>query len=200
MAVDGYMYFEDYDGKLLKSESQVDTSANKGGIWDDSKNFKWKDAANKVDGKYSSLFEIEDFSFDIEQTLNIGSQSTGAGAGKVTFNPFQINRKIDVSSASFFAKACSGTPFMNVALGLRKSSGGDTSGQMFLAFKFKLVAVKTVSWSYDDESPKESVTFEYGGLQVFYSPQNPDGTMAAVQMDGWNRVRNLRDQTETPIK
>jgi hypothetical protein len=36
--------------------------------------------------------------FDIEQTLNIGSQSTGAGAGKVTFNPFSITRKIDVSS------------------------------------------------------------------------------------------------------
>ena len=27
-------------------------------------------------------------SFDIEQVLNIGSQSTGAGAGKVSFNPF----------------------------------------------------------------------------------------------------------------
>ncbi len=25
----------------------------------------------------------------------IGSQSTGAGAGKVTFNPFSITRKID---------------------------------------------------------------------------------------------------------
>jgi hypothetical protein len=39
------------------------------------------------------LFEIEDFSFDLEQTLNIGSQSTGAGAGKVTFNPFSITRR-----------------------------------------------------------------------------------------------------------
>jgi hypothetical protein len=26
--------------------------------------------------------------FDIEQVLNIGSQSKGAGAGKITFNPF----------------------------------------------------------------------------------------------------------------
>jgi hypothetical protein len=32
-------------------------------------------------------------SADIEQTLNIGSQSSGAGAGKVTFNPFSITRK-----------------------------------------------------------------------------------------------------------
>jgi hypothetical protein len=31
----------------------------------------------------TSLFEVEDYSFDIEQVLNIGSQSSGAGAGKV---------------------------------------------------------------------------------------------------------------------
>ena len=32
----------------------------------------------------------------------IGSQSSGAGAGKVTFNPFSITRKIDVASPFFF--------------------------------------------------------------------------------------------------
>lgn len=31
-----------------------------------------------------------------------GSQSTGAGAGKVTFNPFSITRKIDKSSPVLF--------------------------------------------------------------------------------------------------
>lgn len=31
----------------------------------------------------SGGFEVEDYSFDIEQVLNIGSQSSGAGAGKV---------------------------------------------------------------------------------------------------------------------
>jgi type VI protein secretion system component Hcp len=32
----------------------------------------------------------------------IGSQSSGAGAGKITFNPFSITRKIDQSSPVFF--------------------------------------------------------------------------------------------------
>jgi type VI protein secretion system component Hcp len=32
---------------------------------------------------------------------SIGSQSSGAGAGKVTFNPFSITRKIDKSSPTF---------------------------------------------------------------------------------------------------
>jgi hypothetical protein len=35
---------------------------------------------------------------------NIGSQSSGAGAGKVTFNPFSITRKIDKPSPVFFAQ------------------------------------------------------------------------------------------------
>jgi hypothetical protein len=48
------------------------------------------------------MFEIKDFSFDIEQTLNIGSQSTGAGAGKARFNPFSITRNIDVASPNLF--------------------------------------------------------------------------------------------------
>jgi len=54
-------------------------------------------------GATVGLFEVEDFSFDIEQTLNIGSQSSGAGAGKVTFNPFSITRKTDVASPKFFS-------------------------------------------------------------------------------------------------
>jgi hypothetical protein len=33
---------------------------------------------------------------------SIGSQSSGAGAGKVTFNPFSITRKIDKSSPTFY--------------------------------------------------------------------------------------------------
>src|SRR3954454_3582922 len=158
MSIDGYMYFQNYarlGGGYLTSESQVDLTNNSEPLC---KQFKFLEVL-KVDG----LFEIEDFSFDIEQTLNIGSQSTGAGAGKVTFNPFSITRKIDVSSPTLFSMACSGTPFEEVALGLRKSSGGTTTGRIYLVFRFKLVAVKTISWSYDDESPKETVTFEYGG-------------------------------------
>jgi len=39
----------------------------------------------------AGAFELSDFSFDIEQTLSIGAQSSGAGAGKVNFDPFHIN-------------------------------------------------------------------------------------------------------------
>lgn len=186
MAVDAYMFFQDYSGAYLPSESQVDFS---------------KDASTAISDPFikkagpGNIFEVEDYSFDIEQTLNIGSQSRGAGAGKVTFNPFSITRPIDKSSSVLYNNACSGKPFQWVGLGLRKGSGGDTSGQFFLAFHFKLVAVKTISWSHDDTSPKETITFEYGGLQIHYGIQNPNGSITPTNPQGWNRVKNVADTT-----
>lgn len=207
MAVDAYVYFEDYKGQFLLSESQVQSRT--GTVKDELyTKFNFNTAATAKSGqagqqsaRASGLFEIEDFSFDIEQTLNIGSQSTGAGAGKVTFNPFSITRKIDRSSPIMFQNACSGTPFKQVCVGLRKSAGGEQSGIIYLVFVFRLVAVKTIGWSYDDEAPKETTTFEYGGLQVHYAPQKPDGTLDAIVAGGWNRVRNIKEDNfaDAPI-
>src|SRR5580700_3366336 len=140
MAIDSYVVFIPYTGSPLLSESQVDMSKNNEELASDLKNY----------ATASQLFEVEDYSFDIEQVLNIGSQSAGAGAGKVTFNPFSITRKVDCASPTFFQMACSGKSFQTVGLGIRKSAGNQASGVMNLAFTFKLVAVKTVSWAHDD--------------------------------------------------
>jgi type VI secretion system secreted protein Hcp len=202
MAIDSYMIFVPYSGSTLLAESQVALQGSLAGneplANDSAANFNFKSfvGANQV-------FEVSDYSFDIEQQLNIGSQSTGAGAGKVVFNPFSITRKIDKSSPQFFQMACAGTAFKNVYLCLRKSGGGaegdQSSGLIFLRFDFKLVAIKTISWSHDDESPNETMTFEYGGLQVRYSQQKTDGTMMPLVGFGWNRVKNISDLTPTPL-
>lgn len=183
MAVDAYMYFKDYEGKYLTSKSQItEIKTSPGDIGEVINPFDQALKGPFIDTppsgvKRCGLFEVEDYSFDIEQTLNIGSQSTGAGAGKVTFNPFSITRKIDCSSPKFFQMACAGKSFKQVGLGMRKSAGATTTGLMYLAFTFKLVAVKTVAWAHDDEAPKETVTFEYGGLIIQYAQQKPDGSL-----------------------
>ncbi len=186
MAIGSYMWFHLYDGTYLDSESQLDFSRD-----------PQKSAVQYPPN--ANIFEVEDYSFDIEQTLNIGSQSSGAGAGKVTFNPFRITRKTDKASPIFFRMACSGTAFQTVVLILRKSAGGTTAGQAFLKFTFKLVAVKAISYAHSDEAPKESVTFEYGGLVIEYWQQKPDGSMGMKVVDGWNRVKNLLDSDPATV-
>jgi hypothetical protein len=60
-------------------------------------------------------FEIDDFSFDIEPVLNLGSRG-GAGAGKVTFNPIKVTRKADQASPRLFRMAATGEQFQTIVL------------------------------------------------------------------------------------
>jgi type VI secretion system Hcp family effector len=76
------------------------------------------------------IFEIDDFSFDIEQVLNIGSQSSGAGSGKVTFNPFQITKKTDSASPQLFASCITGEAFESVVLQIFESGKRGTETLM----------------------------------------------------------------------
>lgn len=184
MAFDTYMQFLQADGSTyLKGESQVQVSS---------------DTPLGTDIQQGNVFEIDDFSFDIEQALNIGSQSSGIGAGKVTFNPFQVTRKTDRASPTLFQMCCAGHHFKTVSLYLRRAGGAATgstmaSGTTFLRFDFALCGVKTISWSGSDgdEACKEEVTFEYGALKVQYVQQGADGKpMGSVVPGSWNRVYN----------
>jgi type VI protein secretion system component Hcp len=136
-----------------------------------------------------ALFPIDDWSMDVEQTLNIGSQSSGAGAGRVTFNPFTITRRVDQASPRLFAQTASGTPFEFLDL-LQVKAGGD-GGTLFLAWRFGLVAVKTIGWTSDEDGPKETVSFEYGSLTIGYQPSSPGGALIPMEFKGWDRVRNV---------
>ena len=188
MAVDAYMVFQNYANrspKYLASESTVNLEKSSEPL-----------AKPFTDAKTGNIFEVKDYSFDVEQTLNITSQSTGAGAGKITFNPFSITRSIDLQSPTMYQNACAGTPFNFVYLGLRKASGGDASGgvniagQFFVLFTFALVAVKTIAWAHDDESPTETITFEYGAMQVQYAQQKQNGGLEAPKNASWSRLTN----------
>ena len=186
MAISACMWFQRYDGTYLDSESQIDFSRD-----------PQKSAVHyPPNGK---VFEVDDYSLDVEQTLNIGAQTAGAGTGKVTFHPFRITRTTDKSSPVLFQMACSGTPFQTVALVLRKSAGGSSASAAFLKFTFKLVAVKTIAWAGPDDSQKETVSFEFGGMVIEYWEQKPDGSMGMKILDGWNRVKNILDRDPLTI-
>lgn len=137
-------------------------------------------------GTTSNPITVESFSFDIEQTLNIGSQSTGAGAGKITFNPFSITRFPDVMSPHLLVQCCSGTPFKIVTLTVTPSG----ANQPVATYQLGLAAIKTISTGGSQHSgllPTEVVTFEYGSLQVVFH----DTTTNQAARGSWDRVHNV---------
>jgi len=61
-------------------------------------------------GASGGTFELSDYSFSVEQTLDIGSQSSGAGSGKVTFNPFKIDKLSNQAIPGFEISAITHKP------------------------------------------------------------------------------------------
>ncbi len=145
--------------------------------------------ASSLQGDGGTYFKILDYSLDVEQTLNIGSQSSGAGAGKITFNPLSVVRHSDTLTPILFQQACSGTAFAMVKLFLYN----DTT--LVSTFIFKLVAVKGITFAPgDDGASSETITFEFGGMQIATAQLNTHGGLTGnVVLRGWNRVKNMAD-------
>src|SRR5664279_3763207 len=64
-----------------------------------------------LDTDNKQFIRIGSYNCDVEQVLNIGSQSSGAGAGKIQFNPFRITKFTDAISPVLFVNSASGTAF-----------------------------------------------------------------------------------------
>lgn len=146
----------------------------------------------------SDYLQVVSLQYDAEQTLNIGSQSTGAGAGKVTFNPLTIVKGLDALSPKLFQFMCAGTAFKTVEILFAKPTPDNSTTAVYFKIILKLAAVKTQAISSVADCSNgcvaESVSFEYGGLQLYtYKPQ-PNGAFIENPVHGgWNRVTNTPD-------
>ncbi len=52
--------------------------------------------------------ELRDWRWGSDQLLNIGSQSTGAGAGKIRFRPLVIVKAVDTTSPTLLPRQAAG--------------------------------------------------------------------------------------------
>jgi type VI protein secretion system component Hcp len=127
--------------------------------------------------------QVDDFAAAIEQTLNIGAQSTGAGAGKVTYHPMSFSTAPSSVDATLFTMAASGTAFEQIEVEILNGTN------VVQLYRYKLAAIKTIAWVLDKTTGKMKVqySFEYGGFHIL----TPMGgkTFAA----GWDRVKNVKD-------
>ncbi len=166
MAFDAYCYLK---GSNVKGETQ--------------------DATFKKEG----AFEILNFEIGAENTINIGSISSGGGAGRATFKPMNITKKTDSASCALFSKLCEGSHFDDMVVELRRSGGAaGKSGATFLKWEFKMVMLAEMTWSGSDGDDicEEALVFEYGAMKVTYTRQMESGQKGEQFSGEWSRVLN----------
>jgi type VI secretion system Hcp family effector len=116
------------------------------------------------DKQHKGDIEISSFSFGVSNQLNIGSQSSGAGAGKVTFNAFNITKKIDKASPLLFNAAASGKHIKLAELLFARKAGGKQMDYLYI--KLTNVLISSVQdGSSSKGTPEERVSFAFQKMQ-----------------------------------
>jgi type VI protein secretion system component Hcp len=181
--------FESYNEQLLVAESQVAIS----------------NANALIGNTKQDCVTVNSISYDFMQTLNIGSQSAGAGAGKINFNPLTIYKNLDALSSALFLNMANGSPFKSVNVFFRQStptlgqSGTDIHTKQqystVVMVQFGLVAIKTIrvtaKTGESSLSNNEEVVLEYGGIKMSIFNPSANGTAALMTTSGWDMVNNV---------
>ena len=131
---------------------------------------------------------ISFYDLGLSNALNIGSQSSGAGAGKVTFNPLEIHTAV-INFSQFFQAASNGGTFTSCTLTTK--TNGDT-----VEYKFSLVSIASLDaiarsprTTGDKPASYLDVKLNYGAVEV----KTANGTDDGGTEGGWNRVTNVSD-------
>lgn len=112
----------------------------------------------KIDSVIKGELKLD--SFMIGAHANIGSQSSGAGAGKATIQSFTITKQLDASSPLFFQGEAHGTDYKEMTISFERKAG--SKQQTYLEYKFQDVIISSIidGTSYK-ETPTEEVTFNF---------------------------------------
>ncbi len=113
----------------------------------------------KIESAIKGELKLDSFTIGAHAT-NIGSQSSGAGAGKATIQSFTITKQLDASSPLLFQGEARGTDYKEVAVIFERKAGDKQ--QTYLEYKFQDVLISSIvdGTSYK-EQPTEEVTFNF---------------------------------------
>ena len=140
-------------------------------------------------GKGDSL-QIDSFSFSAEVPAS-AEQGTGLGAGKMKFNEFSFKSKVSTASHAVFKNLTLGTHIPQAKLYLRKSGGGDKTGQKdFMIYTFKQLIITKYSLDGGSEDPVEDMAFAYTSLHIQYNVQDQAGKVTRFGSWGYDLKLN----------
>src|SRR3954471_13759839 len=127
------------------------------------------------DAKHPDEIDVLSWSWGVSNAGNVG-QGGGAGAGKANFSDLTV-RHARGKASPVLMKACAmGDHYDLATLVARKAGKGQ---QDYLIVKMKEVYITSVQSSGSSEHPMESVSMQFGHVDLEYKPQKPDGSLDA---------------------
>jgi type VI secretion system secreted protein Hcp len=156
------------------------------------------DGDSQVKGHEKEI-QVDSFSFGVTQFTNIGSQSSGAGAGKASLQDIHFSAPVNVASPKLFQGCVQGTHFKKATLTCRKA-GGEGQSQDFLKITLTDVLISGYALGSneldngfsakpgDSDLPSDQFSLNFHKVEYLFTTQNSDGTAVgatgAASLDG----------------
>ena len=111
--------------------------------------------------------------------------SRAGGAGKVSAEELAITKYIDKATPKLFEALASGQHVAEAKIVVR-NAGGNPVEYLKYTLKDIMVSSYSTSGSSGEDRPTESISFNYGKIEVEYTELNADGTPGKVTVRGWD--------------
>ncbi|MGJ8723312.1 MAG: type VI secretion system tube protein Hcp [Roseibacillus sp.] len=142
--------------------------------------------------KDKKALELINFEFGAENNINIGSISTGGGAGKATFKELTITANIgDTHTPQMLKYLVEGDHMDEAIITARRSSGGPAGGTDLFRISMKLVMFQDISiTATDGDQSLLTAVLQFGAIKVETIELKANGTTGATTDMEWSRVLN----------
>ena len=139
-------------------------------------------AGESADKKHKGEIDVMSFSWG-ESNSGSAGYGGGAGSGKVNMQDFNFTMRTCKASPNLALACATGEHIKEATLTVRKA-GKEQQDFLIVKFTDLLVSSYQVSGGAGEELPMESISLNFGKIEVSYSPQKADGTLdAAVKMN-----------------
>jgi len=101
-------------------------------------------------------------------------------------NLLSVTKSIDKSTPKLFEALATGKHIDEATLVVRKA--GSTPVE-YLKYTLQDIMVSSYSTSGSSDRPTESISFNYGKIEVQYTELNADGTLGKVTVQGWDYTK-----------
>ena len=152
------------------------------------------EATTPANSNSTKAFELDSFSLGAMHAVSIGSASTGAGAGKVSFQGFQFVKPLDKYSAVLFQDLASGTHLATVEIVVRKP-GPTGMANPIVQYVLKTVFITSIHVDGGSSHATETVQGEFGAIEFVLYGQTKSGQPTPTSQGGWSQVTNQPDLT-----
>ncbi len=143
-----------------------------------------------TDDKHKDWIEVLSYNFGVSQMASAADRSatTSAAGSRADFQDVSIVKTMDIASPKLFAACAKGDSIKEVKLELCRA-GGDK--QKYMEYVLKDVIISSVSTGGGGGGePTESVTFNFGKIQLTYIRLGRDGKPAGNVPAGWDLTQN----------